>query len=536
MLLQFGNVIPERNGQALKTQFGSGDGDGVSALGDSSEFNSVMARFVSTKFFADEVETAVGTTDETLIIELLNPSATNELVSTAVPFIPTSLKLDVATTEGQLRTSKEVTDVTDASQLFSTLQNVDDQISGRALSELPLEAGANQETRGGKPEVVAATVGKVTSETDGVLQIPLSKARGAGSEQLGTSTVSTEQKAIAVAGKESASEPSSNQFVSKTTNSDDPSAKDLRTSVQNEKSLSRSMSGVATPLTPETGEVDTDRTEYSGGNRPSSPDVTNGVSSVISVTASEYRSSLPANDPRFAQSPSRRSALGLNSEQRSAEMLPASSDVKSQQAAQASSGVPGISTSSPLSQTSSKPAQMTSVFLERVVAVDAGLEPNSQAQFSQSRVGDDVMRVPTIERSLSEPAAARPIISQVIQSITRATGDGSFEIRLQPEELGRIRLTMTTSEIGVSVQINAERAETLDILRRNIELLGGDLEQQGFTNLSFTFGSDNSEAFETQSEEHVDALLDDGNDHSMLRVNIDDDVSSEYSGRIDIRI
>ncbi|WP_162300827.1 flagellar hook-length control protein FliK [Alkalilacustris brevis] len=65
---------------------------------------------------------------------------------------------------------------------------------------------------------------------------------------------------------------------------------------------------------------------------------------------------------------------------------------------------------------------------------------------------------------------------------------GGLEITLSPEELGRVRLTMSGTEGALSITILAERGETLDLLRRNIELLAQELRDMGFSSLSFNFG------------------------------------------------
>jgi len=75
------------------------------------------------------------------------------------------------------------------------------------------------------------------------------------------------------------------------------------------------------------------------------------------------------------------------------------------------------------------------------------------------------------------------------------------EVRLSPEELGRVKLSMTSGEAGMTVQIIAERAETLDLIRRNIDLLAADLHKQGFSNLSFSFGGGGSSDQPGQDEE-----------------------------------
>ena len=87
---------------------------------------------------------------------------------------------------------------------------------------------------------------------------------------------------------------------------------------------------------------------------------------------------------------------------------------------------------------------------------------------------------------------ARPVITQVVQAAKTAV-DGVIEVKLSPEELGRVRLAMTTSETGMTVLVTAERQETLDLLRRNIDQFAADLAEQGFTDLSFSFGEDTSE-------------------------------------------
>ncbi len=87
--------------------------------------------------------------------------------------------------------------------------------------------------------------------------------------------------------------------------------------------------------------------------------------------------------------------------------------------------------------------------------------------------------------------AARPVITQIVQAAKTAV-DGIIEVKLSPEELGRVRLTMTTGETGMTVLVTAERPETLDLLRRNIDLFAADLADQGFSDLNFSFGQDDA--------------------------------------------
>ena len=72
----------------------------------------------------------------------------------------------------------------------------------------------------------------------------------------------------------------------------------------------------------------------------------------------------------------------------------------------------------------------------------------------------------------SAPAGAPPsVIVQQVADAIRGTSEKTFEITLSPEELGRVRMTLTATEAGMSIQIAAERDETLSLLRRHAELL-----------------------------------------------------------------
>ncbi|MEM8801820.1 MAG: flagellar hook-length control protein FliK [Pseudomonadota bacterium] len=146
--------------------------------------------------------------------------------------------------------------------------------------------------------------------------------------------------------------------------------------------------------------------------------------------------------------------------------------------------------------------------------------------------GDSVQQ--TVTSTTRADIATRPIVSQVVQLAFRAAVDGVVEVRLQPEELGRVRIAMTQMEAGVAVQISAERPETLDLLRRNIDMLERDLREQGFENLSFSFGEGS-----TDTEQHKERTAE-FSEASKLNTHVDVDVHPEQmivnDGRLDIRL
>jgi flagellar hook-length control protein FliK len=111
-------------------------------------------------------------------------------------------------------------------------------------------------------------------------------------------------------------------------------------------------------------------------------------------------------------------------------------------------------------------------------------------------------------RGAADPAGPRAdtlprATAAQLAEVARRLADGPVEVSLSPEELGRVRLSLHGNEAQMTVQIMAERPETLDLLRRHIDLLAAELRQQGFTDLTFSFsgggagGSGGAEQAET---------------------------------------
>jgi flagellar hook-length control protein FliK len=83
------------------------------------------------------------------------------------------------------------------------------------------------------------------------------------------------------------------------------------------------------------------------------------------------------------------------------------------------------------------------------------------------------------------------ITSQLAESLTRFS-DRPVEITLSPEELGKVRMTLLTDANSLTLNLVADRPETLDLLRRNIDQLAQDFRDLGFANLSFSFEQQHS--------------------------------------------
>jgi len=83
-----------------------------------------------------------------------------------------------------------------------------------------------------------------------------------------------------------------------------------------------------------------------------------------------------------------------------------------------------------------------------------------------------------ITPTVPEILRADTLISRVSAGFeaTIARGaQGSFELKLQPAELGLVRVVLSPSETGLSAVVNADRADVLDLLRRNGDALLNDL-------------------------------------------------------------
>lgn len=77
------------------------------------------------------------------------------------------------------------------------------------------------------------------------------------------------------------------------------------------------------------------------------------------------------------------------------------------------------------------------------------------------------------------PDLSRQIAQRVIDAPDQAAGPG-IEIRLSPDELGPVRLTLRSVEGQMTVTVAVERPETLDLMRRHADQLQQDLRSLGY--------------------------------------------------------
>ncbi len=97
---------------------------------------------------------------------------------------------------------------------------------------------------------------------------------------------------------------------------------------------------------------------------------------------------------------------------------------------------------------------------------------------------------------VNRPDTAQHIARQLAEALP-ASGDRPIEIALNPVELGRVRMALTTSDTGITLIVHAERPETLEMMRRNISDLGSAFADLGYADINFAFsGGEDSDARE----------------------------------------
>ena len=80
-----------------------------------------------------------------------------------------------------------------------------------------------------------------------------------------------------------------------------------------------------------------------------------------------------------------------------------------------------------------------------------------------------------------------------MQTAAKSISDRPVDVSLNPEELGKVKLSITTTNGSVVLQVIAERPETLDLMRRHADMLAVELGDLGFDTIDLSFGQGQSE-------------------------------------------
>ncbi|MBY0421621.1 MAG: flagellar hook-length control protein FliK, partial [Parvularculaceae bacterium] len=72
-------------------------------------------------------------------------------------------------------------------------------------------------------------------------------------------------------------------------------------------------------------------------------------------------------------------------------------------------------------------------------------------------------------------------------------GSDQIDVRLDPPELGRVRISMHFERGDVvTATVSSERSDTLDLLKRHQDELTRELEKAGFARVNLQFSADGS--------------------------------------------
>lgn len=93
------------------------------------------------------------------------------------------------------------------------------------------------------------------------------------------------------------------------------------------------------------------------------------------------------------------------------------------------------------------------------------------------------------ELGLQRAETVRSAAAQAVEVFVRQPGK-PVEITLNPQELGKVRMALSTTEVGVTVVILSDRPETLDLMRRNIDQLAQEFRNLGYESTNFQFGEE----------------------------------------------
>ncbi|UYV37575.1 flagellar hook-length control protein FliK [Rhodobacteraceae bacterium D3-12] len=134
-------------------------------------------------------------------------------------------------------------------------------------------------------------------------------------------------------------------------------------------------------------------------------------------------------------------------------------------------------------------------------------DSQSQLEFSISPTSEPLRsETPTPSQPSALPTRQTELARQVAMQIasTPKQENRAIELRLHPEELGRVRLLLSPGETAMTVSIVAERGETLDLMRRHISQLETEFQELGYDDVTFTFGSSPQGNADQNSPQHDD--------------------------------
>lgn len=153
----------------------------------------------------------------------------------------------------------------------------------------------------------------------------------------------------------------------------------------------------------------------------------------------------------------------------------------------------------PLKTAAALPGGLTALIAKEQSA--AGLKPLSGETMDAPAAWDARSQAPASLAQVIARAETPAMIGRQIAETFHRMADSPMELALNPKELGRVKMSISASELGITVSVLAERPETLDLMRRNIDQLAREFQAIGYENINFAFAEGRSEQNSENSPE-----------------------------------
>ncbi len=139
-----------------------------------------------------------------------------------------------------------------------------------------------------------------------------------------------------------------------------------------------------------------------------------------------------------------------------------------------------------------------------------------------------------LSQAPQSPDLPRHIAQQIVEALQRGGGgkERGIDLLLNPAELGRVRISLSPGDAGLTVNIVADRPETLDLMRRNIDMLAQDFQSIGYDTTDFAFahhGHDEEDQGRNAPQKQTPHVTQEAEAPSRVTAKVDTD-------RVDIRL
>lgn len=102
-----------------------------------------------------------------------------------------------------------------------------------------------------------------------------------------------------------------------------------------------------------------------------------------------------------------------------------------------------------------------------------------------------------------QSALVRNLSAELRQAVTEQP-DGTVEVTLSPDDFGHAKVSLRQEDGGISVSVQTDRQDTIDVMRRHVDSLVRDMRELGFADVTFTF-NDRSGSAQQQGVQTAEA-------------------------------